>query len=72
MCERYEGCNEMSQLMRLWYLSHRQAVKAQANLRICAISPEPSLFTHMKYGSIDEGHRSKAPGHSERERKMDK
>ena len=41
----------MSQLMRLWYLSHRQLAKAQASLRICAVSPEPSLFAHIKYGS---------------------
>ena len=26
-------------------------MKAQASLRICTVSPEPSLFTHMKYGS---------------------
>ena len=32
----------MSQLLRLWYLSHRRPAKAQA---------EPSLFAHMKYGS---------------------
>ena len=37
--------------MRLWYLSHRQPAKAQASLRIRPISPEPSLFAHMKYGS---------------------
>ena len=36
--------------MRLWYLSHRRPAKAQASLRIRAVSPEPSLFTHMKYG----------------------
>ena len=41
----------MSQLMRLRYLSHRRPAKAQASLRICAVSPEPSLFAHMKYGS---------------------
>ena len=41
----------MSQLMRLWYLSHRLTAKAQARLGIRAISPEPSLFTHIKYGS---------------------
>ena len=40
--------------MRLWYLSHRRPAKAQASLRICAVSSEPSLFTHMKYGR-DEG-----------------
>ena len=32
--------------MRLWYLSHRRPVRA--------VSPEPLLFAHMKYG-IDEG-----------------
>ena len=42
--------HQMSQLMRLWYLSHRLPVKAQASLRIHAVSPEPSLFAHMKYG----------------------
>ena len=41
----------MSQLMRFWYLSHRQPAKAQASLRIRAVSPEPSLFAHMNYGS---------------------
>ena len=35
--------------MRLWYLSHRRPAKAQASLRIPAVSPEPSLFAHMKY-----------------------
>ena len=34
----------MSQLMRLWYLSHRRPAKAQGSM------PEPSLFAHMKYG----------------------
>ena len=38
------------QLMRLWYLSHRRPAKAQASLGICAVTPEPSLFAHMKYG----------------------
>ena len=42
---------QMSQLMRLWYLSYRRPAKAQASLRIRAVSPEPSLFAHMKYGS---------------------
>ena len=41
----------MSQLMRLWYLSHRGPVKAQVSLCIHAVSPEPSLFAHMKNGS---------------------
>ena len=39
------------QLMRLWYLSHRQPAKSQASLRIRAVSPEISLFAHMKYES---------------------
>ena len=43
--------NIMSQLMRLWYLSHRRPSKAQASLRIREVSPEPSLFAHMKYKS---------------------
>ena len=37
--------------MRLWYLSHRRPAKAQASLRIRAVSPELSLFAHMNYGS---------------------
>ena len=37
--------------MRLWYLSHRRPAKAQASLRIRSVSPEPSLFAHMNYGS---------------------
>ena len=41
----------LSQHMRLWYLSHRRPAKAQVSLRIRAVSPEPSLFAHMKYGS---------------------
>ena len=36
--------------MRLWYLSNRRQAKAQATLRIRAVSPEPSLFAHMNYG----------------------
>ena len=48
----------LSQLMRLWHLSHRRPAKAlarlrgskaQASLRIRAVSLEPSLFAHMKY-----------------------
>ena len=41
----------MTHLMRLWYLSHRRPAKAQASLCIRAVSPEPSLRTHMKYGN---------------------
>ena len=41
----------LSQLVRFWYLSHRWPAKAQASLRIRAVSPQPSLFEHMNYGS---------------------
>ena len=41
----------LSQLRRLWYLSHRRPAKAQASLRIRAVSPEPPLFVHLKCGS---------------------
>ena len=41
----------LSQPMRFWYLSHRRPAKAQASLRIRVVSPEPSLFAHIKYGS---------------------
>ena len=37
--------------MRLWYLSNRRPAKAQVSLRICAVSPEPSLFAYMKHRS---------------------
>ena len=37
--------------MGLWYLPHRRPAKCQASLRIRAVSLEPSLFAHMKYGS---------------------
>ena len=43
--------SHLSQLMRLWYLSHRRPAKAQASLRIRVVSPKPLLFAHMKYGS---------------------
>ena len=43
--------DKMSQCMRLWYLSHRRPAKAQASLRICAVSPEPLLFAHLKNGN---------------------
>ena len=37
--------------MRLRYLSHRWPAKAQASLRVRAVSPEPLLFALMMYGS---------------------
>ena len=41
----------MSQLMGLWYLSHRRPAKAEASLCICIVLPEPSLFAHRKHRS---------------------
>ena len=32
-------------------ISHRRPAKAQASLRIRSVSPEPSLFAHMRYQS---------------------
>ena len=42
---------QMSKLMRLWYLAHRLQAKSYASLRIRSVSPEPSLFAHVKFGS---------------------
>ena len=42
------------QLMRLWYLSNRRPVKAQASLRILVVSPEPSL-SRTQSMEVDEG-----------------
>ena len=47
----YKINNQMSQHMTFWHLSHRRQAKAEASLRIRAVSPEPSLFAHMIYGS---------------------
>ena len=49
--DQYTSQVHLSQFMRLWYLSHRRPSKAQVSLRIRAVSPEPSLFAHTKYGS---------------------
>ena len=45
--------------MRLWYLSHRQPAKAQVNLRIRAVLPEPSLL-HTWSMENDEGSNQKS------------
>ena len=47
----YGNNDYLSQLMRLWYLSHRQPAKAQVSRRIRAVLAEPSLVAHIKYGS---------------------
>ena len=36
----------MGRAKRIWYLSPMRAAKVQASLRICAVSPEPSLLVH--------------------------
>ena len=38
--------NYMDRVKRIWYLSPMRAAKVQASLRICAVSPEPSLLAH--------------------------
>ena len=43
--------DHLSQLMGLWYLSHSRPAKAQASLRIRAVSPESSLFAHIQYAN---------------------
>ena len=43
--KQFEPAHEIMVLITMW------PAKAQASLRICAVSPEPSLSTHMKYGS---------------------
>ena len=40
----------MSRHMWKGYISHRQTAKAQASLRIRAVSPKPSLFSHTIKG----------------------
>ena len=44
--------DRMSQLMRLWYLSHRRPAKAQASLCIRAVSPEYSLSVRRNIGPL--------------------
>ena len=49
----------LSQLMRLWYLSHRWPAKVQES--ICTVSPELLLFAHMKYGSRQTKNQTPSP-----------
>ena len=49
---------------RIWYLSPMRAAKAQASLRIRAVSPEPSLLAHTSSesrGTFRQKARSLAP-----------
>ena len=56
----------MSQFMRFWYLSHRRPAKAHASLRIRAVSPEPSLFAYIKYGSRRRARPTSSPKGNDR------
>ena len=55
---------EMDRVKRIWYLSPMRAAKVQASLRICAVSPEPSLLAHTSSesrGTFRQKARSLAP-----------
>ena len=54
----------MDRVKRIWYLSHMRAAKVHASLRICAVSPEPSLLAHTSSesrGTFRQKARSLAP-----------
>ena len=54
----------MDRVKRIWYLSPMRAAKVQANLRIRAVSPEPSLLAHISSelrGTFRQKARSLAP-----------
>ena len=54
----------MDRVKRIWYLSPVRAAKAQASLRIRAVSPEPSLLAHTSSetrGTFRQKARSLAP-----------
>ena len=56
--------NNLDRVKRIWYLSHMRAAKVQASLRICAVSPEPSLLAHTSSeskGTFRQKARSLAP-----------
>ena len=59
ICHYYMNC-----VKRIWYLSPMRAAKAQASLRIRAVSPEPSLLAHTSSessGTFRQKARSLAP-----------
>ena len=54
----------MDRVKRIWSLSPMRAAKVQASLRICAVSPEPSLLAHTSSesrGTFRQKARSLAP-----------
>ena len=55
---------KLDRVKRIWYLSPMRAAKVQANLRIRAVSPEPSLLAHTSSesrGTFRQKARSLAP-----------
>ena len=44
----------MGHFIKVWYLSHNRAEKAQTRLHICTVSPEP-LKIALKRWDVDEG-----------------
>ena len=54
----------MGRVKRIWYLWPMRAAKVQANLRICAVSPESPLLAHTSSesrGTFRQKARSLAP-----------
>ena len=47
MFKKKQQHNYVQKHMRKGYLSHRRPAKAQASLRMSAVSPEPLLFADM-------------------------
>ena len=64
MLQHQQVCYYMDRVKRIWYLSPMRAAKVQASLRICAVSPEPSLLAHTSgesRGTFRQKARSLAP-----------
>ena len=64
MCITCVGQIYLDRVKRIWYLSPMRAAKVQASLRICAVSPEPSLLAHRSSesrGTVRQKARSLAP-----------
>ena len=60
----FSAFHYMDRVKRIWYLSPVRAVKVQASLRICAVSPEPPLLAHTSSesrGTFRQKARSLAP-----------
>ena len=56
--------DHLDRVQRIWYLSPMRSAKVQASLRICSVSPEPSLLAHTSSesrGTFRQKTRSLAP-----------